>query len=1382
MNKKTISIIAVGIISMIIAVIMFAKPQTTNSVAKANKFADEPKTKAQIWQEAGGTVHSTRVRAIEEGDEVSLSGTRANVNPHLDPEDKLFEGDVEYIKEEDKTEPLVEITVAEEIRENTAKEKIKDKLIEEIKKQKLSNKLKYIEAIPRTFELVGEIENTGLGAKQAQIKVKRSNGTYNQPLVIHFSDTSKLNVVHPINYSDVEETVKVNYTLKSNKVQKTFTVNVGDVDKNNLPQTLNIKLKNGENPIIPEQIKSLDLHSSKTKYESTFELPEADENDLVIDYKYEVEVPQGYKYKADTNTLESNIQKISITVEKTWINGQNAMPEEIRYNIKRKLVGTDEEPVAVGGIRTLTKAVNGPGLVWTAVFEEDKTNSEGILYEYSVEELPIESFNTSYSSEGYKLKITNTYVIPTNAYLDININVVSDKKEKLPAKLIVKQKKNNVLTNPEVKYEVDLNTEKTAYKKHITNLASTEEDGTYIDYSYEVEVPEGYHFDETLSELSHKIVNTKVQGTITFEGGIEIAEDITVKIFRNTTEKIEELTVTKDMVKAGNGVYKIERDLPMNDKLGNEFTYKIKYEDELRDLGFGKDVDGNNVTYIYAEQIGQIQYSINFRNGNPANRPSVLVKLLNTEDEVVQVKKSNKRDIIIFENIKLTNIAGEYIRYKIKVELDPENITEGYNIVTEGTKYIVEYKSPKKDIKVDLEYIGGKDRPNILVELTRAGDSVFRSSHILNGIEKTHTFNEDKTTLAEVDYEYQLVAKPVTDYDLEVVKQGENFIVKATYQKKIGMVTKNVTVATDKITSAEVELVKNGKATGLVKTANIVSKSATVQFADQELTDADGNDNMYSLIVKSITPLASGYVFKTMPTGDANIEYYSPKQRFEVKKEWTGGETKPENIKLTLKRKLKNKPGTLEEVEKLTLDKQDGDIWKKLFDKQYPKFDGNADEYEYSIVAETKDNNNEDYNANIELRDIPVTTKKLAIKVRVLGTIVEPLPEKIRIQLLANDGTKTEHEISYVEGNKAFEGEVEVKENNTEGNPMVYTTSILTEIPGYIKGDDLTFTAINKISLTKEIITERKIAEKLKEESKVVTIVVKSNGTILKSENIDPEELLDGKEEVTFTGLNETNQSGQPIAYQIEMITLPGYTSAEENGKIVIKKLVEKMDKKVVVEYNGGKLRKPVKVQLLKNGAVFDTKEINDEYTFRNLDKNTELADEFEYKLKVLNKEQLEELNYVIEIKDTLENSKIVLKYVSPKIEKIIKLVYQSPNGEKPKFKILLLRNGILFKEVELNGEREYEFKDLDKTDLLGEDYEYTVKIANLSKNYEHQITSNGNVVISKKLGNGSKLPHAGLTKENVALTFLFVAIVVYGNYTMLNMRSKLRRMNKFTK
>lgn len=85
-------------------------------------------------------------------------------------------------------------------------------------------------------------------------------------------------------------------------------------------------------------------------------------------------------------------------------------------------------------------------------------------------------------------------------------------------------------------------------------------------------------------------------------------------------------------------------------------------------------------------------------------------------------------------------------------------------------------------------------------------------------------------------------------------------------------------------------------------------------------------------------------------------------------------------------------------------------------------------------------------------------------------------------------------------------------------------------------------------------------------------------------------------------------------------------------------------------------------------------------------------------------------------------------------------------------------------------------------TDLLGEDYEYTVKIANLSKNYEHQITSNGNVVISKKLGNGSKLPHAGLTKENVALTFLFVAIVVYGNYTMLNMRSKLRRMNKFTK
>ncbi|MBB1522751.1 MAG: Cna B-type domain-containing protein, partial [Clostridiales bacterium] len=140
-----------------------------------------------------------------------------------------------------------------------------------------------------------------------------------------------------------------------------------------------------------------------------------------------------------------------------------------------------------------------------------------------------------------------------------------------------------------------------------------------------------------------------------------------------------------------------------------------------------------------------------------------------------------------------------------------------------------------------------------------------------------------------------------------------------------------------------------------------------------------------------------------------------------------------------------------------------------------------------------------------------------------------------------------------------------------------------------------------------------------------------------------------------------------------------------------------------------------------------------------------------------------------------------VVTYVSPKIDATFKLVYQGIGGddEKPKVNIRLTRNGLAFGDVvTVNGEYEYIFKGIDKTDEKEKLYKYGVEVVGEVTGYDATISADGNtVILTKKIEKGKILPYAG-PKTNILFGIALIVIIGYAVKVFNNQR----RMNNIKK
>ena len=224
---------------------------------------------------------------------------------------------------------------------------------------------------------------------------------------------------------------------------------------------------------------------------------------------------------------------------------------------------------------------------------------------------------------------------------------------------------------------------------------------------------------------------------------------------------------------------------------------------------------------------------------------------------------------------------------------------------------------------------------------------------------------------------------------------------------------------------------------------------------------------------------------------------------------------------------------------------------------------------------------------------------------------------------------------------------------------------------------------------------------------------------------------------------------------------------------------------------------KKIKAVLKRNGKIIDVKPITNiehrknskqliEFKFNNLRvyedaKENEVLKEYNYEVEITGEDLSEGYKLEKNSKSDGNDGDYVVTYVSPKIDATFKLVYQGIGGddEKPKVNIRLTRNGVAFGDVvTINGEYEYIFKGIDKTDEKEKPYKYGVEVVGEVTGYDATISADGNtVILTKKIEKGKILPYAG-PKTNILFGIVLLVIIGYA----VKVFSNQRRINNIKK
>ena len=224
---------------------------------------------------------------------------------------------------------------------------------------------------------------------------------------------------------------------------------------------------------------------------------------------------------------------------------------------------------------------------------------------------------------------------------------------------------------------------------------------------------------------------------------------------------------------------------------------------------------------------------------------------------------------------------------------------------------------------------------------------------------------------------------------------------------------------------------------------------------------------------------------------------------------------------------------------------------------------------------------------------------------------------------------------------------------------------------------------------------------------------------------------------------------------------------------------------------------KKLKAVLKRNGKIIDVKPVTNighrknakqliEFKFNNLRvyedaKENEVLKEYNYEVEITGEDLSEGYKLEKNNKSDGNDGDYVVTYVSPKIDETFKLVYQGIGGddEKPKVNIRLTRNGVAFGDVvTINGEYEYIFKGIDKTDEKEKPYKYGVEVVGEVTGYDTTISADGNtVILTKKIEKGKILPYAG-PKTNILFGIVLVVMIGY-SVKVFNNQKRINNIKK---
>ncbi|WP_340043155.1 Cna B-type domain-containing protein [Bacillus tropicus] len=996
--------------------------------------------------------------------------------------------------------------------------------------------------------------------------------------------------------------------------------------------------------------------TAATEWKYTFEKLQAYDTNGVA-YKYEVkEQPiAGYESKVSgTDITNTKVGKTKVEGTKTWKDGNATdRPTMIKVDLLQNgnVIQTHDVLAVMG---------------WKYIFADlEAYDAEGKAYEYEVKEQPVPGYESKVNGTDItNTKVGETKVEGTKTWKDDN---ATDRPEMIKVDLL---QNGTVIATQEV-------SKATGWKYEFKDLVAYDENGVAYKYEVKEQVVPGYESKVNGYDITNtKVGETKVEGTKTWkdDNAKDRPEMIKVDLLQNG-----KVVDTKEVTAETNWKYTFEK-LQAYDANGVAYKYEVK---EQAIPGYESKVNGTDITNTKVGKT-KVEGTKTWKDDNATDRPEIIKVDLLQNGTVIATQEVSKATgwKYEFKDLAAYDENGVAYKYEVKEQAVPgyESKVNGYDITNTkvGETKVEGTKTWKDD--------NAKDRPEMIkVDLLQNG-KVVDTKEVTAATEWKYTFEKLQAYDANgVAYKYEVKEQPVAGYKSEV-KGYDITNTKVAELTVEGTKTWNDNNATDRPSSIKVDLLQNGK---VVDTKEVTAET-NWKYTFEKLQAYDANGVAYKYEVKE--QAIPGYESKVNGTDITNTKV--GKTKVEGTKTWKDDNAKdrPEMIKVDL---LQN--GTViatQEVSKAT-------DWKYEF-KDLAAYDANGVAYKYEVKEQQVDG----YKSEVKGYDI-TNTKVGETKVEGMKTWkddnAKDRPEMIKVDLLQNGKVVDTKEVTAATNWKyTFE-----KLQAYDTNGVAYKYEVKEQaVPGYeskVNGTDITNTKVGK---TKVEGTKTWKDDNAKDRPEMIKVDLLQNGTVIATQEVS--KATGWKYE--FKDLAAYDENGVAYKYEVKEQAVPGYESKVNGTDITNIKVGETKVEGTKTWKDDNATNRPstIKVDLLQNGKVVDTKEVTAEtnwkYTFEKLQAYDANGVAYKYEVK-----EQPVAGYKSEVKGyDITNTKVAELTVEG-----TKTWNDNNATDRPSsIKVDLLQNGKVVdtKEVTAATNWKYTFEKLQAYDANGVAYKYEVK------------------------------------------------------------------------
>ncbi|MDM5258153.1 Cna B-type domain-containing protein, partial [Bacillus toyonensis] len=824
-------------------------------------------------------------------------------------------------------------------------------------------------------------------------------------------------------------------------------------------------------------------------------------------------------------------------------------------------------------------------------------------------------------------------------------------------------------------------------------------EGKAYEYTVKEQPVPGYESKVSGTDITNtKVGQTKVEGTKTWndDNATDRPEMIQVDLLQNGT-----VIATQEVSKVTDWKYEF-KDLVAYDANGVAYKYKVK---EQPIAGYESTVNGYDITNTKVGET-KVEGTKTWKDDNAKDRPEMIKVDLLQNGKVVDTKEVTAATNwkYTFEKLQAYDANGVAYKYEVK-----EQAVAGYESKVNGTD-ITNTKVGKTKVEGTKTWKddNAKDRPEMIkVDLLQNG-TVIATQEVSKATGWKYEFKDLAAYDANgVAYKYEVKEQPVDGYESKV--NGYDITNTKVGETKVeGTKTWKDDNAKDRPEMIKVDLLQNGK----VVDTKEVTAATNWKYTFEKLQAYDANGVAYKYEVKE-QPVA-GYESKVSGTDITNTKV--AKLTVEGTKTWNDNNAtdRPSTIKVDL---LQN--GKVVDTKEVTA----ATNWKYAF-ADVEAYDANGVAYKYEV----KEQPVAGYQSDVHGYDI-TNTKVGETKVEGTKTWNDnnatDRPSTIKINLLQNGKVVDTKEVTVAsEWKYTFE-----KLQAYDANGVAYKYEVKEQpVDGYeskVNGYDITNT---KVGETKVEGTKTWKDDNAKDRPEMIKVDLLQNGKVVDIKEVTA--VTNWK--YTFEKLQAYDANGVAYKYEVKEQPVAGYQSDVHGYDITNTKVGEtKVEGTKTWKDDNAKDRpEMIKVDLLQNGKVVDTKEVtavtNWKYTFEKLQAYDANGVAYKYEVKEQPVAGYQSDVHGYDITNT--------KVGETKVEGT--KTWKDDNAkDRPKMiKVDLLQNGtvIAMQEVSEATDWKYEFKDLAAYDANGVVYKYEVKEQPVD-GYESKV--NGYDITNTKVG-----------------------------------------------